>query len=56
MSNTLFFDGLILYKVWTVGFLGFHIEWIIYTLPAIAVFAFLIRLLYNKSVLHQNKL
>jgi len=53
MSNLLFIDGSVLMKVWAVGFFGLHAGGIIHILPAIAIVAFLIRFLYNKTMLQQ---
>jgi len=50
MSNLLFIDGLFLIKIWALGFFGFHFNGIIHLLPVIASFAFILRFLYNRSL------
>jgi|GEM_PF-3209380 hypothetical protein len=56
MSKTLFLDGLILIKVWAVGFFWLHISGIIHILPAIAIFVSLIWFIYKKSIIPKYKL
>ncbi len=55
MSKILFTGGLILIIAWAIGFFGFHVSGIIHILPAIAIFALLIRLLYNKSIMQYKR-
>ncbi len=50
MSNLLLIEVLLLIKVWALGFFAFHFSGIIHILPAIALFAFVIRFLYNKTL------
>jgi len=52
MSDLLFIDGLFLLKIWAIGFFAFHFSGIIHILPIIASFAFLVRFLYNRSLIH----
>jgi hypothetical protein len=56
MSKTLFIGGLILIIAWAIGFIGFHVSGFIHILPAIAIAALMIRLLYNKSIMQKRKL
>ncbi|MGD0756007.1 MAG: hypothetical protein ABR927_13220 [Bacteroidales bacterium] len=50
MSNLLLIDGLVLIKVWALGFFVFHFSGIIHILPAIAFFAFFLRFFYKRSL------
>jgi low affinity Fe/Cu permease len=54
MSKILFIGGFVLIIVWAIGFFGFHKSGIIHILPAIAIIGFIIRLLYNKSLVKEN--
>lgn len=56
MSNILLISGLILIKIWAIGFFGFHLSGIIHILPVIAFLAFLafLILFYKKSLLKNN--
>jgi uncharacterized membrane protein (GlpM family) len=51
MTKILFTGALILIIVWAIAFFGYHVGGIIHILPAIALIALLIRLLYNKSLM-----
>jgi hypothetical protein len=54
MTNLLFIDGLALIKVWVIGFFVFHLNGIIHILPLISSLAFLLRFLYNRSLIQNN--
>jgi hypothetical protein len=49
MSNFLLIDAAALIKIWAMGFFVLHLDGIIHILPFIAVFAFTLRFLYNKT-------
>jgi hypothetical protein len=49
MSNLLLIDCFALIKVWIMGLLVFHLSGIIHILPVISLFAFSLRILYNRS-------
>jgi hypothetical protein len=49
MSKALIFDGLVLIKVWAIGFFGTNINGIIHILPAIAILVLLTWFFYLKS-------
>lgn len=51
MSKIFFIDGFALIKVWAAGFFGFHISGLIHILPAMAIFAILLGILHNKSLM-----
>lgn len=55
MSNLLLIDGIALIKLWVMGFFILHFDGIIHLLPLIAVFAFALRFLYNRSLLPHSK-
>ncbi|MGA1977076.1 MAG: lmo0937 family membrane protein [Bacteroidales bacterium] len=50
MSKIFFIGGFILIIAWAIGFFGFHKSGIIHILPVIAIIGFIIRLIYNKSL------
>jgi hypothetical protein len=50
MSNILIIDGIALIKIWAVGFFVFHYTGIIHILLGIALLAFFIRFLYQKTL------
>lgn len=52
MSN-LHFTGFAFNKVLAGGFFGLHLNGIIHILSAIAIIAFLMQFLYNKTMLQQ---
>jgi hypothetical protein len=54
MSKILLIGGFVLIIAWAIGFFGFHKSGIIHILPVIAAIGFIIRLLYNKSLVKQN--
>jgi len=49
LYKALIIDLIALMKFWAVGFFGFHITGIIHILPVIAIFAFLVSLLFGKT-------
>lgn len=51
MSNLLIVDGIALIKIWAVGFFVFHFTGVIHILPGIALLAFIIRFLYQKTLI-----
>jgi hypothetical protein len=54
MSDLLFIDGLVLIKVWALGFFVFHFSGIIHILPVIASYAFFLRFFYNRSLMQNT--
>jgi hypothetical protein len=51
MSRALFFGGLLMIIVWTIGYFEFHASGAIHILLAIAIVALTLRLFYNKSLM-----
>jgi hypothetical protein len=51
ISKALVFDIFSLIKAWAVGFFILDISGLIHLLPAIAIFAFMVSLLYSRSYL-----
>jgi hypothetical protein len=49
MSKALIYDGLVLIKVWAIGFFGGNINGIIHLLPAIAILVLLTWFFFRKS-------
>jgi len=49
MSRVLLTGGYFLIIIWAIGFFLFHLGWSVHILLAIAIIAFIFRLLYNKS-------
>jgi hypothetical protein len=51
MPKLFFIDCFALVKVWATGFFGFHISGLIHILPVVAIFALLLGILNNKSII-----
>ncbi|MCX6261790.1 MAG: DUF5670 family protein [Bacteroidia bacterium] len=51
MSKLFFIDCFALIKVWATGFFGFHINGLIHILPLVAIFALLLGIINNKSIM-----
>jgi hypothetical protein len=51
MSKLFLIDCFALIKVWATGFFGFHISGLIHILPVVAVFALLLGIFSNKSLM-----
>jgi len=50
MASSLLIDTFALIKIWALGFFALHVSGIIHILPVIAIFAFLVWLIYNRSL------
>jgi hypothetical protein len=51
MSKLFFIDCFALIKIWATGFFGFHISGLIHILPVVSIFAVLLGIFNNKSLM-----
>jgi hypothetical protein len=51
MSKILFRGGILVILIWVIGYFGFHASGAFHILLVVAIFALIIRLFYNKSLM-----